>query len=86
MTRLAAASCPSRLPLNCPSPMWFDVRDSVAIGGKVDMGADTAERLARAVEVQSKEGEGLRFTVRLPRAALTVDKLTSAPAPVMADA
>jgi two-component system OmpR family sensor kinase len=38
-----------------------------------------------AVEVQSKEGEGSRFTVRLPRAALTVDKSHSA-APLMADA
>ena len=39
-----------------------------------------------SVEVQSKEGEGSRFTVRLPRAALTVDKSPSATAPLMADA
>jgi signal transduction histidine kinase len=38
------------------------------------------------VEVQSKEGEGSRFTVRLPRAALTVDKSHSATSPVMANA
>ena len=38
------------------------------------------------VEVQSKEGEGSRFTVRLPRAALTVDTSPSAAAPLMADA
>jgi signal transduction histidine kinase len=38
------------------------------------------------VEVQSREGEGSRFTVRLPRAALTVDKSHSAAASVMADA
>jgi signal transduction histidine kinase len=38
------------------------------------------------VEVQSREGEGSRFTIRLPRAALTVDKSHSAAAPVMADA
>jgi two-component system, OmpR family, sensor kinase len=39
-----------------------------------------------AVEVQSKEGEGSRFTVRLPRAALTIDKSPSAAAPLLADA
>jgi signal transduction histidine kinase len=38
------------------------------------------------VEVQSKEGEGSRFIVRLPRAALTLDKSHSATVPVMADA
>jgi len=38
------------------------------------------------VEVQSKEGEGSRFIVRLPRAALTVDTSPSAAAPLMADA
>jgi len=38
------------------------------------------------VEVQSREGEGSRFTVRLPRAALTVDKSPSTTAPLMADA
>jgi two-component system, OmpR family, sensor kinase len=38
------------------------------------------------VEVQSKEGEGSRFTVRLPRAALTVDTSRSATATLMADA
>jgi signal transduction histidine kinase len=37
------------------------------------------------VEVQSKEGEGSRFTVRLPRAALTIDKSHSATSPVMAN-
>jgi two-component system, OmpR family, sensor kinase len=39
-----------------------------------------------SVEVQSREGEGSRFTVRLPRAALTVDKSPSTTAPLMADA
>jgi two-component system, OmpR family, sensor kinase len=38
------------------------------------------------VEVRSKEGEGSRFTVRLPRASLTVDTSRSATAPLMADA
>jgi two-component system, OmpR family, sensor kinase len=38
------------------------------------------------VEVQSKEGEGSRFTVRLRRTALTVDSSRSATAPLMADA
>jgi two-component system, OmpR family, sensor kinase len=37
------------------------------------------------VEVQSREGDGSRFTVRLPRAALTVDKSPAAAAPLMAD-
>ena len=39
-----------------------------------------------SVEVQSKEGNGSCFTVRLPRGALTVDKSRSAEAPIMADA
>lgn len=38
------------------------------------------------IEVQSREGDGSCFTVRLPRAALTVDKSPSAGAPLMADA
>jgi two-component system, OmpR family, sensor kinase len=38
------------------------------------------------IEVQSGEGDGSCFTVRLPRAALTVDKSPSAGAPLMADA
>jgi signal transduction histidine kinase len=36
------------------------------------------------IEVQSREGEGSRFSVRLPRTALPVDKPTDAP--LMADA
>jgi signal transduction histidine kinase len=36
------------------------------------------------IEVQSREGEGSRFSVRLPRAALPVDKPTETP--LMADA
>ncbi len=39
-----------------------------------------------SIGVQSKEGEGARFTVRLPRAALVVDKAPPAEAPLMADA
>jgi two-component system, OmpR family, sensor kinase len=38
------------------------------------------------IEVQSSEGDGSCFTVRLPRMALTVDKPPSAGAPLMADA
>jgi two-component system, OmpR family, sensor kinase len=38
------------------------------------------------IGVHSKEGEGSRFTVRLPRAALTIDKSPSVGAPLMADA
>ena len=38
------------------------------------------------VEVQSKEGEGSHFTVRLPRAALSVHDAASSEAPTMADA
>jgi two-component system, OmpR family, sensor kinase len=38
------------------------------------------------VEVQSREGEGSRFTVRLPRAALALAKSPSAAAPLLADA
>jgi signal transduction histidine kinase len=38
------------------------------------------------VEVQSREGEGSRFTVRLPRAALTANKSAAVAAPIMADA
>jgi two-component system, OmpR family, sensor kinase len=38
------------------------------------------------VEVQSREGEGSRFTVRLPRAALAFAKSPSAAAPLLADA
>ena len=38
------------------------------------------------IEVTSREGEGSRFTVRLPRAALTVDTSRSATATLMADA
>jgi signal transduction histidine kinase len=38
------------------------------------------------VAVQSKEGEGSRFTVRLPRAALTADKSDAMAASIMADA
>jgi len=39
-----------------------------------------------AVEVRSKEGEGSRFTVRLPRAALSVHGAAPSEAPTMADA
>jgi signal transduction histidine kinase len=39
-----------------------------------------------SVEVQSREGEGSCFTVRLPRAATSVDKSAPSAAPVMADA
>jgi two-component system, OmpR family, sensor kinase len=39
-----------------------------------------------AVEVQSKEGEGSRFTVRLPRAALSVHGAAPSEAPTLADA
>jgi two-component system OmpR family sensor kinase len=39
-----------------------------------------------AVEVQSKEGEGSRFTVRLPRAALSVHGAAPSEASTMADA
>jgi signal transduction histidine kinase len=38
------------------------------------------------VEVQSTEGEGSRFAVHLPRAALTVDKAAAMAAPVLAEA
>ena len=38
------------------------------------------------VEVQSKEGEGSRFTVRLPRTALSVHGAAPSEAPTMADA
>jgi len=38
------------------------------------------------VEVQSREGQGSRLTVRLPRAALTADKSAAMAAPTMADA
>jgi signal transduction histidine kinase len=38
------------------------------------------------VEVQTTEGEGSRFAVRLPRAALTVDKSAAMAAPVLAEA
>jgi signal transduction histidine kinase len=38
------------------------------------------------VEVQSREGEGSRFTVHLPRAALTADKSAAVAAPMLADA
>jgi two-component system OmpR family sensor kinase len=38
------------------------------------------------VDVQSREGEGSCFTVRLPRAALTADKSSSAATPLLADA
>ena len=37
------------------------------------------------VEVQSREGEGSCFTVRLPRVALKIDKSSATGAPVMAD-
>jgi len=39
-----------------------------------------------SVEVQSREGEGSCFTVRLPRAALVLAKSPSAAAPLLADA
>jgi len=38
------------------------------------------------VEVQSREGEGSRFTVQLPRAALATDKSGAVAAPIMAGA
>ena len=37
------------------------------------------------IEVQSREGEGSRFTVRLPRAASTFDASYSAESPIVAD-
>ena len=39
-----------------------------------------------SVDVQSREGEGSCFTVRLPRTALTLDESPPAEAPLMADA
>ena len=38
------------------------------------------------VEVQSREGEGSRFTVQLPRASLPVENRLPTDAPTMADA
>ena len=46
----------------------------------------TVELHHGTVEVQSREGEGSRFTVRLPRAALALAKSPSADAPLLADA
>ena len=63
-----------------------NVSGIVGTGGGLYLVKTAVDLHHGVVEVQSKEGEGSRFTVRLPRAALSVHGAVPSETPTMADA